>query len=41
MTHSFHNVEGQTKVLFIEHLKGKDRGRRPTRMEAAEEKGEV
>jgi hypothetical protein len=41
MTHSFNNVEGQTKIVFIEHLKGEDGGRRPPRPEAAEEKGEV
>jgi len=41
MTQSFHNVEGQTKIVFIENLKGEDRGRRLPRPEAAEEKGEV
>jgi hypothetical protein len=41
MTHSFHNFKRQTKIVFIENLKGEDRRRRPARLEAAEEKGKV
>jgi hypothetical protein len=41
MTHSFDNFKGQTKIVFIKHLKRKDRRRRPARLEAAEEKGKV
>jgi len=41
MTNPFHNFKGQTKIVFIENLKGEDGGRRPPRPEAVEEKGEV
>jgi hypothetical protein len=41
MTHPFDNFKGQTKIVFIENLKGEDRWKRPARLEAAEEKGKV
>jgi hypothetical protein len=41
VTHSFHNFKGQTEIVFIEDLKGEDRGRRPARLEVSKEKGEV
>jgi len=41
MTHSFDNFKGQTKIVFIENLKGEDRWRKPARLEMAEEKSKI
>jgi hypothetical protein len=41
MPHPFDNFKGQTKIVFIENLKRKDRRRRPAQLEVAEKKGEV
>ena len=41
MTHFFHNVDGQTEIVFIEHLQGEDGDGRPAGQEVAEEKSEI